>query len=363
MAESICRVLRDGCLEGEHAPALTIKDSVHIPFGSHAFNYILCHLSSNISALRSQARGLVLVAFDRSPSFYFDLLKSRGINADKWIQILDCYSDPLGWKDRLVGPGSCAKFSAERRVTPFKDVRDMEKLFTSIIDLGRGVVEQGKVRFSVAIDSVSAMLRHASLPSISGLLSNLRSNDLHEVRAVASVEYMSSIVASLEPLIQSMDGQQSHSGNLLLLEQNSRGGKFNVRMKRRNGRVRVICEEFHMEQAGIKFVAVSSGNVVINQTLLPKVQFNLQLSEKERVDRANVILPFEHQENGKAEQIYDGRRSLSEDQSDPHPIRSVLPDSQLITEANSGKGEIHYIRDSDDEQLDSDEDPDDDLDI
>jgi len=28
-----------------------------------------------------------------------------------------------------------------------------------------------------------------------------------------------------------------------------------------------------------------------------QVQFNLELSEKERTDRANVVLPFEHQGN------------------------------------------------------------------
>lgn len=30
-------------------------------------------------------------------------------------------------------------------------------------------------------------------------------------------------------------------------------------------------------------------------SFLQQVQFNLQLSDKERVDRANVVLPFEHQ--------------------------------------------------------------------
>ncbi|KAL5986753.1 hypothetical protein ACLOJK_015086, partial [Asimina triloba] len=66
-------------------------------------------------------------------------------------------------------------------------------------------------------------------------------------------------------------------------------------MKRRNGRVGVICEDFLVEQAGINFVAISPGNAVINQTLLPKVQFDVQLSEKELVDQATVILPSEHQ--------------------------------------------------------------------
>ena len=35
--------------------------------------------------------------------------------------------------------------------------------------------------------------------------------------------------------------------------------------------------------------------------LVQQVQFNLELSEKERTDRANVVLPFEHQ--GKIDEL------------------------------------------------------------
>eukprot|EP00268_Persea_americana_P060842 TRINITY_DN7627_c0_g1_i1.p1 TRINITY_DN7627_c0_g1~~TRINITY_DN7627_c0_g1_i1.p1 ORF type:complete len:371 (-),score=70.94 TRINITY_DN7627_c0_g1_i1:717-1829(-) len=370
MAEMICRLLRDGALDGEYAPALTISDSIHNPFGSYAFNDLLSHLCSNISSSKSQARALVLIAFDRSPLFYIDLLKSNGLDvaaSDKWIRILDCYSDPLGWKDKLLGRGIHVNFS-KTGATPFKDAGNMEKLFTSIVDIGRvvvlGVAGPSKVRFSVAIDSVSAMLRHATLGSVSGLLSKLRSHDqvscmfwlvhsdLHECKASAALEYMSSMVATLEPGTHSSDGHG----------QNSQGGKFNVRFKRRNGRVKVTSEEFHMEKSGIKFLSVSSEKLMVNQNLIPKVQFNLHLSEKERVDKAKVVLPFEHQGNGETIQIYDGRQSLSEGQTDPHSKRPGST-NKLTTETPGSKGEIHYIRDSDDERPDSDEDPDDDLDI
>ncbi|RWR91790.1 hypothetical protein CKAN_02096400 [Cinnamomum micranthum f. kanehirae] len=239
MAEMICRLLRDGALDGEYAPALTISDSIHNPFGSYAFNYLLSHLCSNISSSKSQVWALVLIAFDHSPLFYIDLLKSNGLDvaaSDKWIRILDCYSDPLGWKDKLLGLGIHVNFSKTEAI-PFKDVGNMEKLFTSIVDIGRGVAGPSKVRFSVAIDSVSAMLRHATLGSVSGLISKLRSH-----------------------------GMQLYSS-----------------------------EEFHMEQSGIKFLSVSLEKLMVNQNLVPKVQFNLHLSEKERVDKAKVVLPFEHQ--------------------------------------------------------------------
>lgn len=376
MAESICRALRDGALEGEHAPALTIKDSIASPFGFHVFTHVLTQLSSHILAGKSQSRGLVLVAFSRSPSFYVDLLKRRGFDvasSPKWIQILDCYTDPLGWKDRLVESGNTAHLynEASSGASLCKNVKDMDKLFSSIIDLGKGLVGQGKVRFCVAIDLVSEIFRHASISSVAGLLSNLRSSDqvssifwlshsdLHEERVTAVLGYISSMVASVEPLNQSATGQRCNWENLSLLERNYWKGKFQARFKRRNGRVRVMSEEFHVEQSVINFKSLSSEDEMINRSLLPKVQFNLQLSEKEQIDRAKVVLPFEHQGNGKPIQIYDGRRSLADSKNEAAPDATGV----LQTNENSSKGEIIYLRDSDDERPDSDEDPDDDLDI
>lgn len=59
--------------------------------------------------------------------------------------------------------------------------------------------------------------------------------------------------------------------------------------------------------------------------------------------------------NGEPIQIFDGRRSLNED--------TLVSTQSLQTDGNSDKGQIIYFRDSDDEMPDSDEDPDDDLDI
>ena len=61
-------------------------------------------------------------------------------------------------------------------------------------------------------------------------------SDLHEDRVTAALEYISSMVASVEPLNQYGNGQR---GTLHLLEQSSAKGKLHVRSKRRNGRVRV----------------------------------------------------------------------------------------------------------------------------
>lgn len=67
-------------------------------------------------------------------------------------------------------------------------------------------------------------------------------------------------------------------------------------------------------------------------------------------------------DHGKSTEIYDGRRTLADGKTEATPL---LSSGELQTDAvSSGKGgEIIYFRDSDDEHPDSDEDPDDDLDI
>ncbi|KAE9449445.1 hypothetical protein C3L33_18645, partial [Rhododendron williamsianum] len=330
MAELICRALRDGALDGEHAPALTIKDSIDSPFGPHVFNHVLAQLSSNILSAKSQSQ----------------------------LRVLDCYTDPLGWKVRLMECGSISNRSPEasNTVRLCNDVRDLDKLSLSIIELGRELVGQGKGRFSVAIDSYFAF--HFSIADQVSCAFWLLHSDLHEVRVTAALEYMSSMLANIEPMARPTNVQRGNSVNLSL-EQNSNKGKFHARLKRRNGRVRLMSEEFCIEPSGIKFTAVSSDDGMITQSLVPKVQFNLQLSEEERIERAKVVLPFEHQGTGKPIEIYDGRQSF-----DQNNIESSSGSAEkLQTNQDPGKGEIIYFRDSDDEMPDSDEDPDDDLDI
>ncbi|XP_078180874.1 elongator complex protein isoform X1 [Carex rostrata] len=376
MAEAVLRSLRDGCLEGEHAPALSIQDSLLSPLASHAFRHFLTSLLSLVANGKSQSRGIVLVAFDRSPSFYLDLFKSAGFDTstfDKGTRILDCYTDPVGWKDAVRQSGK------NSLITLVKNVKDVDKLLCSIVDLAKEFSGEGKERVVVAIDSVSHILRHAPLSSVLRLLSNLRCHekisslfwlihtDLHEPKVVGSFEYISTMVASLEPIVQLPDYANGNSGNITSLEENYSKAKFNVRLKRRNGRIKLFCEELLIEQDSVKFSSVPSISSVVTQNLIPKVQFNLQLSDKERMDRANVVLPFEHQGDGRNIDIYDGRRSLGDGGNDPSSTKSggLLGQNKLSNSNNNQlvRGEIHYIRDSDDEQADSDEDPDDDLDI
>ncbi|KAK4749114.1 hypothetical protein SAY87_026563 [Trapa incisa] len=373
MVDSICRALRDGGLEGEHAPALTINDCISSPLGFDVFDHVLTQLSSFILAGKSHSRSLVLVALSRSPSFYLELLKCKGIqlnSAQKWIHILDCYSDPLGWKDKLVrneSPNVSTSGSSDT-VTSFSDVKDMDKLLSKVTELGKELLGPLKGHFSVAIDSVSKMLKYASLTSIASGIRKLRSHDqvssifwllhsdLHEAKTVAVFDYTSSMIGNLEPLAS--NGERLSFDKLSLREEAFRLAKFSVRFKRRNGRVRLMSEEIRVEESGVKFTPIRADGQAISGSPLPKVQFNLHLSEKEQMDRASVVLPFEHQGNGKPIQIYDGRRSLKDIKADNAHV-SIEPSEA----ADSSRGEIIYLRDSDDERPDSDEDPDDDLDI
>ncbi|KAF9684122.1 hypothetical protein SADUNF_Sadunf04G0085000 [Salix dunnii] len=360
MAESMCRTLRDGSLEGEQAPALTIKDIAASPFGFHVFSHVLSQLSSFILASKSQSRGIVIVAFSRSPSFYVDLLKRRGIDANsthKWIQILDCYSDPLGWKYQRMGSGNCMDVSHETSSSlsrACKDVKDLDKLYSMILELGKGKFYVNLCCCLVFLNEINEMLRHSSTPTVASLLNNLRSHeqissifwllhsDLHEVKVTSALEYLSSVVASVEPLHQTAGGKRGDLENLSLLEQNFGKGKLQVRFKRRNGRVRVVNEGFHIDQSSSNFTSVLSEDGLvnqINQCLLPKVQFDLELSEKERIDRAKVVLPFEHQGNGEPIHIYDGRRSLTESKTE-----ATLASSGNSQKTDSGEGEIIYFR-------------------
>ncbi|KAJ6960459.1 hypothetical protein NC653_038481 [Populus alba x Populus x berolinensis] len=239
--------------------------------------------------------------------------------------ILDCYSDPLGWKDQLMMSGNFTDVSYEASLSlscVCRNVKDLDKLYSLILELGKGLFGQGKDCFSVAIDSdgskdmdmMLAILLEWHQEQISSIFWLLHS-DLHEVKVTSVLEYLS-----------------------------------------------YVSEGFHIDQSDINFTSVSSEDELfnqINQGLLPKVQFNLDLSEKECIGRARVVLSFDLQGNGKPIQIHDSGRSLAEGKTEV-----TLGSSWTSQKAEDyGEGDIIYFLDSDDEMPDSDEDSDDDLDV
>ncbi|CAI5471133.1 unnamed protein product [Closterium sp. Yama58-4] len=111
---------------------------------------------------------------------------------------------------------------------------------------------------------------------------------------------------------------------------------------------------------------------------VPEVSFRLELSEEERAAREKVVLPYEHRGETGPIKIYDGRRGLAPGhikgtaktfgESSVGGVSTRMAELAVGTTGGEwseggGGGLIHYERDSDDEYPDSDEDPDDDLDI
>ncbi|KAL5055956.1 hypothetical protein RYX36_036638 [Vicia faba] len=173
-----------------------------------------------------------------------DFLKNKGLelaSSSKWIHASDCYTDPLGWKDKTRKSGN-VNVASERIAldsTSYKLVKDMDKFFLAITDLGRGLVGETKSWLCVAIDSISELLRHVTLQSVVGLLRNLCSHDqissifglvhsdLHEEKTAVALEYMSFMVVSVEP--------NHHSSETSLLEKKFIQRKFNVGLNTEDG--------------------------------------------------------------------------------------------------------------------------------
>ena len=57
------------------------------------------------------------------------------------VRILDCYTDPLGWKHRLKESGKIGTCpDSTFGVTVFRDVKNLEKLLWEVLELGKGII-------------------------------------------------------------------------------------------------------------------------------------------------------------------------------------------------------------------------------
>lgn len=390
MAEAVARLLRDGVVVGEQAPAVMLCDSLQTRAAPALFTHFFASLTSNIAAGRAQAKGLVVVALRSTPESYTSSLDTEKMSRSSpghCLQLVDCYTDPLGWNERIQGAEKLGEGQQHTELeassaysTLCHDISDLNSLLSIVLRSGQAAVnQQSKAHFAVLIDSISFLLHYQSVAAITNFLSALRSHeqvsalmwvvhgDLHEARVVASLEYVATTVIHIKPQIH-LPGQMLETQHK---RETRRYGRIYVRQKKRNGRVREQVEEFQIENSGVKFAPVTlmteMHQAVSLISSIPKVQFNLELSDKEREDRSKVVLPFEHQGDGKEVRIYDGR---------PDSVQSTFGSLNVVNGGSrhpevvgsvahkpSGVGEIHYLRDSDDERPDSDEDPDDDLDI
>eukprot|EP00249_Psilotum_nudum_P006801 c20069_g1_i3 orf=89-1060(+) len=265
MVDSVCRLLRDGVVEGEYAPALLVQDSLSTTGGPAVFRHFVRSIAANISSGRAQAKGLVMVTTDRHPECYRVFLENEKSQIKGRCQVIDCFSDPLGW-DRAIEFKQCqladenskqSQTAGVNRIV-YREIRDMTSLMSAILESAQLLVgRDNNVRFSVIIDSVSTLLRHNLIHSIASLLNALRSHsqlssllcmlhaDLHATKIVHALEYLSSIVTFVEPCPQS---RSIHS----FQDENQGRGIIRVRQKRWNGRVREQIDQFEIQGSEIK---------------------------------------------------------------------------------------------------------------
>lgn len=58
------------------------------------------------------------------------------------ISVLDCYTDPLGWKDSVEGPLDTKIFSLKDPIEAvlFRHVRNLDLMFSAIMEMGEGIL-------------------------------------------------------------------------------------------------------------------------------------------------------------------------------------------------------------------------------
>ncbi|GAQ80713.1 hypothetical protein KFL_000600300 [Klebsormidium nitens] len=440
--ENVVRSFKDKALENDYFNVVIVRDSAEVLGGPQVCQHISQELLSVVKKERAQARGTVLLALERAPEEYsHHLNQSSGSETEglEPLQVLDCFSDPLGWQtspepdsslgrtpkdetndvssvrarnqsQRAAEVGSSGQEDASRRMSSalgklqrggyskvhFENDESLEGLKVGIQNAGEALlkdaVEGG--RLALVIDSMSTLLQYCATSKVLAFLEWLRWSgristvltllhaDLHDARTNAAFERLASTVVDVQ-------------APPLLDERGSADGRIHVRHKTKKGKVRHEREQFWLETSGVRFgpiertasvaelvaeksTSMQSGRAPpsAKTATTPEVPFNLELSEAEKQSRARVVLPYEHQGDGHEVKIYDGRPALSGvqargkrdgrigyesgDESTVAAHNDKLKNGEVI---ESGQGHILYMRDSDEEPPDSDEDPDDDLDI
>eukprot|EP00897_Mesotaenium_endlicherianum_P004884 jgi/Mesen1/4423/ME000225S03414 len=253
--------------------------------------------------------------------------------------------------------------------------------------------------FYVALDSVSRLLRRHTLPAVAAFLQRLlwhekvsgllvaMHEDLHASAEVAAVEYLAAATLTLHPpppafaptLPAGGIGRAAASGRPQALLHEGMHGQVEGYTLQLEGSVRF---------SAIKDVLAEAETRPPVKKSTVEVPFNLSLSESERRDRERKLIKLGTGPHilhfiiivlrliaafvslkicfgigdGREVRIYDGRQAGALERLSARGDRrkEEAPDAPSISSLG---GEIHYLRDSDDEMPDSDEDPDDDLDI
>ncbi|KAL0019744.1 hypothetical protein WJX77_011084 [Trebouxia sp. C0004] len=305
-------------------------------------------------------------------------------------RVIDLFSDPFDFLRSL----SC---SGTSQAVAWRTEKGLAKLYQATVrglsDID-GSAEADSAGWCVVIDSLDHLLQHAGVREVLRFLEDLRSHsdissvcgmihkDLHTPQVLAALT--SECTASM--LLQPIQGLQKDMAAMTKGKHTwAPHGLLQLHLKRHTGRVRVESELYSLSQGGEIETDAAPQEVITAQLLAAhnvsrlesqhdkrqeaqerqaqaeeqaglalltkQAGMKLTLTQKEHMARQAVVLPYEHQGAGQAYKTGD--------------FKDYLPQAAGGSGRGSGAGSlghILYVRDSASEH-DSDEDPDDDLDI
>ncbi|GAB4818904.1 hypothetical protein N2152v2_005950 [Parachlorella kessleri] len=443
--DAALRLLREGVTDTGEAPLLLLEDSLAAVGGPAIFLQVLGELAMCMANGRAQAHALTLVALERPPTDYQQLLSLQGL-AHGQLRIVDCFSDPYGWL-RPTGAQPLLREAVEDHVPAISLAGVLQQpcglqalqqdIMHGAIALAATAAQAGQPgtvqpRQCVVVDSLSKLLDSFGTTAVGQWLHQLQSSartssllcavhaDLHTPDALSTLQYLASGAVQLQPLSQlecrlgAAPKQSASSAGVAAapVEGTWPHGRVAVRLKRRAGRVRTEAQLYHVLPGGslgagaVAFwdvpatmasaqaalpeavaaattaTSVETSTPAVTNAALPAAAnpdkvpaggmrapqgdsaaaglaahveggMRLSLTQEEEEARRRVQLPYEHQGQSTAYQTGD--------------FRDYLPPAaggHVTTGSGTARklGHILYVRDSASEH-DSDEDPDDDLDL
>ncbi|KAL4428190.1 hypothetical protein ABPG75_002279 [Micractinium tetrahymenae] len=420
------RTLREGRADpGSPAPLLLLRDALAVVGGPALLRHAVSELAAAIVGGRAAAAALTIVSLQR-PAWHYQQLCGLSGALDLTVVdcFADPYGWG-SLAPRSQGGGIAGdRDSSASNVAPLPGLPSagdgLQQLQQRLLggssgssggSDGHSVHAQQRRQSIIVFDSLSPLLdafsptavaqllsRLAAHPSTAGLLCGLHA-DLHPPAVPAVVEQLAAGSLSLLP---ASDLERS-----VCAANHGRApqGRVEARLRRRTGRVRAESQLYCIDGSGaVAFLepppdlrnpaaaaekaaaaAAAAGNGALAQQLAGGMK--LSLSREEEEARQRVQLPFEHQGQGAAYQTGDwldylppeaGGRSASRPGSaagaakpapaaaaagqQPAGQQAAAQGQQQQGQQQGQLGRILYVRDSGSE-LDSDEDPDDDLDI
>lgn len=385
--EAAVRHLRVTKCHASASPFLLIQDVLQA-LGRHA---VCCKIISQLCAAAARALALsprvVVLATDHHPNCYS---KCSG-KASHEGRVIDLFSDPFDCLRSLSCPGTSQAIAWRIEKGLAKPYQATIKGLNDDID---GSAEANNGGWCVVIDSLDHLLQHAGIHEVLCFLEDLRSHpdissvcgmihkDLHPPQVLAAL----TSVCTASMLLQPIQGLQKDMAAMTKGKHTwAPHGLLQLHLKRHTGRVRVESELYSLSQGGGIETDAAPQEVITAQLLAAhnvgrlesqhdkrqeaqerqaqaeeeaglalltrQAGMKLTLTQEEQLARQAVVLPYEHQGAGQAYKTGD--------------FKDYLPQAAGGSGRGAGEGSlghILYVRDSASEH-DSDEDPDDDLDI